>query len=152
MTSRQAITFLIIGLTLMSCSRAELRPQIADPGTTVSESYSSFLSAGGQRWTYTVSSEYLASEPTWGGPGSGPAPLSLDDAVLIAKQEVHKYFPGSPEPKVAEVEMHSLCCPDRWFYVIGFGPLSRGEDLLAIPVLFSGKAIELTLETEQRKR
>jgi hypothetical protein len=87
----------------------------------------------------------LLSEPPWGGPGTGPPPLSMDDAVRIAKEEIPTYLGDPVDLKVTGVELRSLCCPERWFYVVSFYLPKELGDSLPIPVLLSGHAVKLNI-------
>jgi hypothetical protein len=141
----RAIIGAVLALTTVhgGCSHPVLTPEVEQVGRVLSQSTSSFASVAGRRWTYSVSSDELASEPDWAGPSFGLPPLSLEDAVTIARHEIPKYIETSEDLKVVRIEIESLCCPERWFYVISFRTPQLGDDSLSIPVLMSGRAVEL---------
>jgi hypothetical protein len=67
----------------------------------------------------------------------------MEQAVDISRREIPRYFPDVPTWEVRGVSLQSLCCPRKWYYVIKWLPPSASGDALSIPVLLSGRALEL---------
>src|SRR5207249_7415339 len=119
--TRRSMLIPILGV-VVACSRPVLTPLIQQVGQITRESVNAYTTVLGRRLTYSVSSESLPDEPTWAGPGAGPPPLSMEQAVEISRREVPRCFPGVPTWEVRSVSLHSLCCPRKWYYVVQWLP------------------------------
>jgi len=94
----------------------------------------------GHGLTYSLENPDLAAEPVWEGPGTTPPPLDLQTAIELSRRELpEKVLPQAHDWTVQKTSIESICCPKRWFYVIGWLPKGESGRSLDVPVLMSGR-------------
>jgi len=146
------ISQIAAGMTLLLLgawsSEGSPTPEKTSQGVVESESLSSFNTVLGQKWIWTISSLDLRDQPTWDGPGSTAPPLSMERAVGIAHKELLRYVPSAETWTVREVDLRSLGHPRRWLYVIGWLPEGAAGDVFDVPVLMSGRPVQVTRDVE----
>lgn len=134
---------------LLGCAHASPAEASSPAGQETSKSVVVNSTVLGDRFTYKIAPESLTTEPEWAGPGSGPAPITMDAAIALAERDISKYFADVENWRVKRVELRSLCCPERWFYIVSWLPAGARGDALGIPVLMSGHTIPLTRDVER---
>src|SRR5437867_6434954 len=134
-------------LAVVAACRGAMEPVDMTNGV-ISETVGFYSYVLGHSWAATIDSASLSSEPAWSGPGTVPPPLAMDMAVEISRHELVKYGSKAQAWKVARASLYSVCCPEKWFYVIGWLPPGSSGEPLEIPVLLSGKAVELVRHPE----
>src|SRR5262245_2530924 len=103
-------------ITLVACSRPAINPapdiNPAARQDATARILNVFASHGsrlnGRNWSYTLSFDAFEGEPTWGGPGTGQPPLSMEEAIEITRHELPKYPPAGSNWTVVDAELDSL--------------------------------------------
>ena len=135
-------------IALSACAHAPQQPMANAGGQLARESLTIFSTVLGKHFTCEIAPELLPAEPTWLGPGSGPPPIAIDEAVALSRSDISRYFTYSDSWRLRSVELHTMCCPDRWYYLVNWLPVGATGDALGIPVLMSGRTIELTRDAQ----
>jgi hypothetical protein len=136
-------------LTLSACAHIPYETAVSPGGHLLRESLTIFSTVLGQDFTCDLGPEILPAEPAWLGPGSGPPPVTIDEAVALSRPEISRYFNDTASWQVRSVELRSLCCPEKWYYIVNWLPVGATGDALGIPVLMSGQTVALTRDSEQ---
>jgi len=92
---------------------------------------------------FTVCEVKLNSEPAWDGPGSSPAPLSMNDAITVARKQLSRYSEVTEwDLGAATIKRVNVGNVERWMYFIKWRATRLHELVLEIPVLMSGTAVD----------
>jgi len=138
-----SLVLIALASLVNGCSHAGTIPDTRPAAQIVSEALTSWSTVKGQHLRSDITLDMLAAEPEWLGPEVGSPPVSIEQAVAISQRELSGYFPDVVGWRLTGVRLHSLCCPDRWFYVVSWLPDDVAGDSLSIPVLMSGRAVKL---------
>ena len=99
----------------------------------------------GEEFEVHITDKILNESPAWSI--GKPVPLSIEEAVGIARKEVQKYDKKEGAWEVTSIHLQRLG-EEQWFYVIQFDPTKGmssappSNDYIVVPVLLNGKTVE----------
>ncbi len=97
----------------------------------------------GKSFRFSVYEDDLDASPKWANPESTRPPLSLQDAVEVARSELPAYVSKPKRWFLDQVTLEAVPDqPGHWYYVVDW-LLQHSErtEAVTIPVLMNGKAI-----------
>ena len=123
--------------------------EVVPRSVTVSQSVTFISHVAGNRLVFEVRDSDLANSPSWDGPENEAPPMSLAEAVRIARQEVPRYVTTPERWLLHGIGVQSLGRDGKWFYLVSWRPPGNhvGDDL-SVVVLMSGEAVQGQIANE----